>query len=161
MNEEEIIHLLKILEVGLLASVKFLLSPFEAERQGLNFKEAFIITTSGGLIGIVLFTYIGQAISYAWKRTISFFTKKNKQNKKFTWMNKFVVKIKQKFGLMGLVFATPIILSIPIGCFVIQHFYKNKIKNLSLLFVALLLWSILLNSAAHFLKLSQYLHIGK
>ena len=73
--DENVIHLLKILEILLLSGIKFLLAPFEAERQGFNFKEAFFITTSGGFIGVIAFTFIGEIIAYTWRKTILFFEK--------------------------------------------------------------------------------------
>ena len=66
MNDD-VIHLLKILEVVLIASVKFAIAPFEAERYGFNFKEAFLITTTGGTIGIILFSLIGEVIAFGWR----------------------------------------------------------------------------------------------
>jgi|CXWL01.1.fsa_nt_gi hypothetical protein len=164
MSEEEIIYLLKILEVALIASVKFLLAPFEAERYGFNFRDSFIITTSGGLAGIIAFTFIGDAIKYGWKKIKNLFKRKSKRDgepkKKFTRGNKLIVKIKMKYGLIGLVITTPSIISIPVGTIVINHFYKKKLRNISLLILSLLIWSILLNGLAQYLKLSQYLHVN-
>src|SRR5687768_11697339 len=104
MDNEDAILLLKIIEVGLLASVKFLLSPFEAERQGFNFSDSFLITTSGGIIGILTFTLIGDVLVYGWKKFIGLFNSQahKKPKRKFTWTSKFIVRIKMKFGLWGL-----------------------------------------------------------
>jgi len=165
MSEEEVIYLLKILEVGLLASVKFLLAPFEAERYGFNFRDAFLITTTGGITGIIAFTFIGHGIAYGWKKIKEIFKKKTtslpEPTKKFTRTNKFIVKIKMNFGLWGLVITTPSMISIPVGAIVINHFYRKKIRNVMLLILSLLAWSILLNGLAQYLSLSQYLHLPK
>ena len=160
MNED-VIHILKILEVGLIASIKFLIAPFEAERYGFNFKESFIITTMGGIVGIILFSLVGEVIAYSWRKVIVFFKKplrvEDKPKRKFTWMRKFIIRTKIKFGLAGLIITTPSIISIPIGSFVVHRFYRKKGRNMLLLIGSLIFWSLLLNGAAQYLKLSQYI----
>ena len=165
MHEADVLYLLKILEVAFIASVKFLLAPFEAERYGFNFKEAFAITTAGGIAGIVAFTFIGDAIAYGWKKIKGLFKKKPaaeiKIKRKFTGSNKLIVRIKMRFGLIGLAIITPSIISIPVGTFVTHRFYKKKMRNVLLLTASLLIWSLVLNGLAQYLKLSQYLHLPK
>lgn len=160
MNDD-VLHLLKIIEVALIASVKFAVAPFEAERYGFNFKESFLITTTGGAIGIILFSLIGEVIAYGWKKTILFFEKPlhihEKPKKKFTWFKKFIIRTKMRFGLFGLILATPSVISIPIGVFVIHRIYKNKFRNVLLLILSLIFWSLLLNGIAQYLNLSQYI----
>ncbi|MFI5163883.1 MAG: hypothetical protein ACHQHP_01405 [Bacteroidia bacterium] len=161
MNED-VIHLLKILEVALIASIKFLIAPFEAERYGFNFKDSFLITTSGGITGILIFSLVGEVIAYGWKKFKYFFQKhlqsESKPKNKFTWTRKFIIQTKIKFGLAGLIITTPSIISIPIGSFVIHRFYKKKKgRNILLLIISLIFWSLILNGVAQYLKLSQYL----
>ena len=160
MNED-VIYLLKILEVGVIASIKFAIAPFEAERYGFNFKEAFLITTTGGITGILVFFLVGEVIAYGWRKMIRFFEKplhkENKPRKKFTWGRKFIIRTKLRFGLMGLVITTPVVISIPIGTIVIHRFYRKKIRNILLLVISLICWSLLLNGIAQYMKLSQYL----
>lgn len=161
MSEEEIIYFLKILEVLLIASVKLVLAPFEAERYGFNFRDAFLITTSGGLTGILAFTFIGQGIAYGWKKIKGLFQSKEKilgkTRKKFTISNKMTVRIKMRFGLVGVALITPSLISIPVGTLVINHLYKKKLKNIITLTLSVVFWSMILNTVAQYLKLSQYL----
>jgi hypothetical protein len=163
MNEENVFYLLKVLEIGLIASLKFLIAPFEAERYGFNFRESFLITTTGGIIGIFVFSLLGEIIAFGWKKLINFFKrplgKEEKKPKKFTSAKKIAVRIKMKFGLIGLVLITPAIISIPIGTFVIHRFYRKMIRNILLLILSLIMWSFILNGIAQYLKLSQYLHL--
>lgn len=159
--DENVIYYLKVLEVGLIASVKFLIAPFEAERQGFNFYQSFIITTSGGIIGIIAFTFIGDLIAYGWIKLLGLFRKPVQDGvpakRKFTLRNKFIVRAKMKFGLLGLVITTPSIISIPIGTFVTHRFYKRKYRNVMLIIISLIIWSLALNGIAQYLSLSQYL----
>jgi hypothetical protein len=168
MDQSDVIYLLKIAEIGLIASLKFLIAPFEAERYGFNFRDSFLITTSGGITGIIIFSILGELIAYSWKKWLYFFRgilQKNRvqgngtEEKKFTWAKKFAVRIKKRFGLTGLVFITPSIISIPIGTFVIHRFYRKKIRNIFFLTISLIIWSLILNGLAQYLKLSQYLQL--
>ena len=161
MSEDEVLYLLKILEVALIASLKFALSPFEAERYGFNFRESFLITTGGGLAGIVAFTFIGKALSFGWKKLKGFFRKRTAEQTapkpKFTRSNKLIVRIKMRYGLIGLALTAPSLISIPIGTVVINHFYRKKWKNILALSLSLLFWSLIFNWLAQYWKLSQYL----
>lgn len=160
MNDD-VIHLVKILEVALIAGVKFAFAPFEAERQGFDFKEAFLITTTGGIFGILIFFLMGEVIAFGWRKMVRRFEKpmhlKKKPVKKFTWMKKFIVRTKMKFGLAGLVMVTPSIISIPIGSLVIHKLYRNRTKSILLLILSLICWSLLINTIAQRIALSQYI----
>ncbi|HET6992950.1 MAG TPA: hypothetical protein VFJ43_16580 [Bacteroidia bacterium] len=171
MNEIDIAQWLKVLEVGLIASVKFLFAPFEAERYNFSFGQSFTITTIGGLVGIFAFYYAGTKISLWWRHSValvkSIFIRKpvavieSKPRKIFTRRRRFVIGIKMRFGLWGIAFITPSIISIPIGTIVAANFYKKKKGVLLYLIVSLILWSLVLNGIAQVLKLSQYIVIPK
>lgn len=158
--DDQVIYFLRVLEIIIIAGIKFAIAPFEAERSGFNFQTAFIITTVGGIIGIFIFYFIGEVIAFGWKKFLRYMNplkQKDKPKKKFTWMRKFTVRTKMKFGLAGLIITTPAILSIPIGTLVIHRFYRKKWKNISLLCLSLIIWSLIINALAQYLKLSQYL----
>jgi hypothetical protein len=167
VNTEEVTHWLKIAEVALISSVKFLFAPFEAERQGMAFGEAFLITTAGGVIGILVFYFAGALIAAWWghivARVKSFFTRRpisdfEGENKRiFTRGNKRIIKIKKKFGLAGIAFVTPCLISIPIGTLVAVTFYRKRKPVLLYLMISLVLWSLLLNYIAQLIALSQYM----
>ena len=163
MHQEDIIYLLKILEVGCWAAIKFVVAPFEAERYGFNFRQAFLITTTGGIAGIIAFTFIGDAIAFGWKKIKGIFKKKKAgeaaPKRIFTRNNKFVVRMKMKYGLIGIIITTPTVISIPIGTLMTHRFYRRKFRNVLLLSLSLIIWSLILNGVAQYLKRSQYLHI--
>ncbi|MCI0446804.1 hypothetical protein L0152_26840, partial [bacterium] len=49
------------------------------------------------------------------------------------------------FGLAGVAFITPCIISIPVGSIIAANLYKNKARVLAYLFGSLVLWSLILN----------------
>lgn len=156
--DEKWLHLLEILEIVVIASIKFAVAPFIAEAQGFNFSESFVVTITGGIGGILCFTFIGDIIIYGWKRLISFFKKPSSSSKKkFTWTKKLIVRTRMKFGIAGIALITPSIISIPLGTFVIHRFYRKKWKNIFFLTGAVIFWGVVLNLAAQYLKVSKFI----
>lgn len=54
-----------------------------------------------------------------------------------------MIKIKQRFGLVGIAFITPII-SQPIGAFFAEKFFKDKKKIILYLSVSVIFWALTL-----------------
>ncbi len=159
----------KIVSLALIASVKFLFSPFIAESPpySLDFLPAFIITTSGGFAGIFVFTYFSNYIFSHWSRIKFYFRRiymskekalhrMHKTGKRFSRTSRFIVWIKKRFGIAGVAFVTPCIVSIPIGCTAAVGLFRNRKKVLLYTSVSLLFWSLVLNVLAHFFGFSKY-----
>jgi hypothetical protein len=157
----------KCLEVALIASVKFLLAPFEAERQGFTMIQSLIITTSGGLVGITAFLFAGDYIFAGWRHlkamVLALFSKKNtaqierKMPKKIKPEGKVIQFVRTRFGLIGIAFVTPCIISIPVGTLVAAGLYRSKLKIFLYSAFFLVFWSLLLNFVAQYMELSRYL----
>ena len=98
--------------------------------------EGSIANVLGGIIGIVLFTYMGGYMQ-------DYFVKKYPQyfKRRFSPMNRFLVKVKQKFGLGGIAVITPVLLSIPIGVLVALTLTHNKKKIMISMLISTLFWS--------------------
>ena len=100
---------------------------------GLGYSIANII---GGIIGIVLFTYLGGIMqSYCIKHYPHIF------GKKFTKTNRFLVKVKHRFGLGGIAAITPVLLSIPVGVLFALSITQDKKKILMAMMMSILFWS--------------------
>ncbi len=93
----------------------------------------------GGTIGIVVFTYLGTFIQ-------TWFVKHFPQyfGKKFTRTNRFLVSVKQKFGLGGIAAFTPIVLSIPVGVLFALALTQDKKKIMFSMIVSMLFWATVL-----------------
>lgn len=105
---------------------------------GYSLLEVIIFSAIGGIGGMTVFMLLTSTIK-TWYRII--FPKKAKR--KFTKMNRFIVKVRQRFGLIGLAFITPPILSIPLGTIVAASIYRNKRQVYLFLAVSILFWSCL------------------
>src|SRR5687768_5835739 len=93
----------------------------------------------GGIIGIVVFTYLGGVIQdYLVKKYPYRF------GRKFTSSNRFLVKVKKRFGLGGIAVLTPIALSIPVGVLFALALTHDKKKIMVSMIISLLFWATIL-----------------
>ncbi len=133
----------EIISVFLLSTVKFVLGSVPlALGLGFPFLKSFLVTSAGGILGVFIFVNSSQFILNRLEK------RKREKNvirpfkRKFTRTNKIIVHAKRRFGLVGIAFLTPLLLSIPIGSFVALRYFKNKQRVLIYLFGSVLFWSI-------------------
>ena len=153
------IAVFKIIQVFLLATVKYVLTfPF-ALLIGLNFEQTLVAVTLGGIAGFFFFYYFsGFAIkrfhhvktflrrhaphSVRIKyRQLLFWRMKLTGEKIFTKRNRFIAKFRAKYGLAGIIIASPIILSLPIGAFLLNKYYPKHKFALHYMVLSILSWS--------------------
>lgn len=128
----------------LFATLKFAVAvPFFILQEKLDFWEALLFGVSSGIFGIFLFMYLSSKfiIALAWMRN-KLGLKPKKKKRVFTKKNRIIVKIKSKYGLAGIAFLSPIAISLPVGCFLGVHFYKNKRKVFIYMLGGVILWSL-------------------
>ena len=138
--------LLEIMSVFFLSTVKFVLGgvPLALVYEFSVFK-AVTVTSLGGFTGTVFFVFTSDKIIAFLKKRKALKLIKNPdlpRKKVFTRTNKIIIIVKQRFGLAGISLLTPLLLSIPIGCFLAVRYFKNKQRILIFMFVSLLLWSV-------------------
>lgn len=142
--------LLEIISVFLMSTVKFVFGGVPlALGLGFSFFEAVTVTSLGGFVGVTFFVAMSdKLIAYLKKRK----ARKKIENpnqipkKAFTRTNKIIIIAKQRFGLAGISLLTPLLLSIPIGCFLAVRYFKDKQRILIYMFCAILFWSISISS---------------
>ena len=108
---------------------------------GFNYLEVAILTALGGTIGLIFFIHLSHLLKWIFKTLIPVNSRANNQKRIFTKRNRFVVRIKQKWGLLGIAFLTPPLLSIPIGTTIAASLYKDKRQVFVTLLSAVLFWS--------------------
>lgn len=108
-----------------------------------NFPRVILVSCAGGIAGNILFTYLSAGI-LKWRH--NFRARRNKIHSKkiFTKFNRKVIKIKQRFGLAGIAFITPMFLSTPVGAFLAERFFKDKRKIILYLSASTILWAFIL-----------------
>jgi len=164
---------IKILLVILLSSVKFVAGPpfaYFDDRYDFTFFETVLYCVVGGMLGVGVFTFfsieiqlIVTWIKHQWAKAFSKpqifskpnateenleinyeFVKADKKKKVFSPQSRKFVRIWRKYGLMGVAFLTPVIISIPIGTIIANAFEDNKKRIFLYMVFSILFWSLLL-----------------
>lgn len=105
-----------------------------------NFVKVMLVACSGGIAGNIIFTYLSASL-LKWMHYYR--EKRNIQKKSFTRSTRRMIRIKQRFGLAGIAFITPII-SQPIGAFFAEKFFKDKRRVIVYLSVSVIFWAVAL-----------------
>lgn len=139
-------YLLEILGIFLLSAVKFGIAGVPAAVfAGFSFFKTVTVTTTGGIVGTVFFTFLSKwFIDFYHRMKEKIFGKKVKKKKVFTRTNRLIVTVKMKFGLLGLSILTPSLLSFPLGVFLAVRYYHNKQKIITYMSISTFLWSVIL-----------------
>lgn len=161
------ITLFKIIQIFLVSSIKFVFAPALSFGIGLNYFETILVTTIGGVTGVLFFYYLSRLLillfykkiqpiashSYLLRKTINSLSfikrmipKRLKKRRNFTKKNRFLVKVRQRYGLYGIVILTPILLSIPIGSFLASKYYSQRKNILLYLSLSVFVWSCIMSS---------------
>jgi hypothetical protein len=143
--------MIEIIIAILLASVKYALTfPLAVYEFKFTFFETVLWLNVGGILGVYFFAYLWDWAIRLWEkyfgnrlRSLKSAYKSKKDKKVYTIRNRRIIRIKQRYGLKGIVITTPILLSIPIGVFLLVRYYRqNKFKFLYLI-ASNIIWSII------------------
>jgi len=153
------IGILKMIEVFLLATVKYAFTfPF-ALLIGLNFAQTLIAVTLGGIVGFYFFyhfsgyainrihhvkTFLRKHLPLSFRikyRQLMIWRMKITGERVFTKRNRFIVNFRRKFGLPGIIVLSPVVLSLPIGAFLLNKYYPKHKFVLSYMVLSILSWT--------------------
>lgn len=104
-----------------------------------SYIEVMLYTALGGAMGILFFMYFARGTK---KLYLYYLKKRGITPRKFTRMNRFIVRVKQRFGLIGIAFITPPIMSVPLGAIVAATIYKDKRRVFIFLLGGVIFWSV-------------------
>lgn len=154
----------KIILIILLSSVKFAAGPpfaYYDQRYDFTFFETVIYSLIGGMLGVWIFTFFSLEIQFgidwvkkkfrkAWSKN-PFGKPSVNQNegariKIFSNKSRRFVKLWRKYGMFGVAFITPVIISIPVGTVILNLFEDNKQKIFIYMFFSILFWAVLMTS---------------
>jgi hypothetical protein len=112
---------------------------------GFNFFETFIICSLGGITGSFIFSYLIDAVLKLFNSLLlKFFPERNKNKKKFTKVNRFIIATKKKFGIIGVSIISPLFLSIPLGVFLCLKFFGDRKKIFLWMSIFVMFWTTVL-----------------
>ena len=137
----------KIFGLILFGMVKFLFTPPAIVALGYTFWETIIISLISGWLGVLVFYYVGSAI-FAW---IAEFRSTNTRKKKFNKRNRFVIWLKNSFGIKGVSVIIGVG-SIPLVCLIAAKYYRDDKKTIYYLLFAVLIWAFGLTGLSFLFK---------
>ena len=156
------IQVFKLIQVVILSGIKFIFAPFISIGYGFNYFQTVLFTAVGGILGILFFYFFSKWIIIQYSKycpiVFSYFTgEKVEQAKKilncdqppkkrFTRKNKIIINLRNKYGFLGIILLTPVLLSIPIGAFLAQKYYSKRSNVLFYLSISVVLWSFFISS---------------
>ena len=141
------------------------------QKYDFSFFESVVYPIIGGMLGVFIFSYFNDQVELAWywfknkiKRAIkkrelfseptldvnstmevhySYVEKTSTHDKKiFTPRNRRIVNLWRNFGLFGIAFLTPVLISIPIGTIFASRLIHNKKKIFLYMFISITFWSV-------------------
>jgi len=140
--------MINILLTILFSSVKFAMTfPVAVMQFEFSFFETLLWTNVGGILGIYFFAFLSDKLIAWWNRNFRKSGTKgspdaSSDKKIFTKRNRRIISLKQKYGLLGIALSTPIVLSIPLGTFLVVRYYRSSQTKFLYLIASNLAWSI-------------------
>jgi hypothetical protein len=135
-------EILITLSVYLSTLIKFIFGPIGGKAAGLHIITTMVITVTGMMTVVLAFTYFGEFIR---ERIINRFRRK-KTVYEPTRKSGFL----KKYGLAGIAFLTPILLTPIGGTLLAVGLSSNREKIILYMLISACLWSIILTSAVYF-----------
>jgi len=132
----------------LLSTVKFAVATLPIAVRFL-YPQALAISILGGIAGVAFFLFLWDKILRIWH--VYIYRSSKEKIFKITKKKRRIIKLKNMYGYWGIVILTPLIISIPIGVFLlIQYFRNHKYKFLHLS-LSVSFWGLVLVSFFKFL----------
>lgn len=139
---------LKYISVITIASLKFMGGPITGVSLKLGWLETAICTIVGMMLTVALVTLLGEFI-----QSVDFgFSTDKKKKSPFNRRNRWAIKIRQRLGLWGLAFLTPVLFTPPFGAALAVAFRYSKQEIFFKMFVSALVWAALQVYFFYYLK---------
>lgn len=140
-------ELLKILSVFITCALVFgkIGMPAAVLLFKFNFMKVFLVSSAGGITGVVVFTYLSASF-LKWYHQLRVKNGRIHRKRIFTKFNRRVIMVKQRFGLVGIALITPPLLSPPLGAFLAERFFRDKRKVIVYLSISTMIWSVAIYS---------------
>ncbi len=118
----------------------------------LSFFEVFLTTFTGSIVSMALFYFTSEFLMEraAKKRHCAYIKAKSegvefKRKKAFTKLNKLMVRVKVKFGIVAFTFIVPLIFSIPLGSIICAKFYGHHKKTYPLMVLNMAIYGLIMS----------------
>lgn len=129
-------YILQFLGIYFICLFKFIGGPVLGSAANYSVLEIVIVTTSGMMTSVLLFTYLGEWIKHQWHIKIK------KRGKTFSPKTRRMITIWQKFGPSGVAALTPLILTPIGGTILLTSFGVKKRKIFLYMLISAVLWAL-------------------
>lgn len=134
--------LLELFSFAFMATIKFaVLVPLYIVKEELPFWQGFLFGLVSGITGVLFFMYLSTGILIFWKAIVRKLWPTRKSKPTFSKRNRNLIGLKSKFGLWGIAFLSPLLLSLPLGCFLAVRYYKNRWRVFWTMSLGVAFWS--------------------
>lgn len=154
---------LKLIHVYLLASVKYFLTFPYALLIGLNYAQTIAVVLIGGISGFSFYYYLSGFLIrfyHQYRQRIlcvasTFFRvdlcrwhvrKIARKSPSFNKRSRALVRLKTRYGFWGIIIMTPVLLSIPVGAFLLNRYYPKQKNILAYMMISLVGWALVFSS---------------
>ena len=136
---------LRAIPVFLFSMIKFILGPTLGFAARLHFLTTVFVTIAGMMSMVLVFTYAGE-----WMRD-KVLSRFFKDRKRFTKRNRKFVSIWKKYGMTGVAFLTPLILTPIGGTLLAVSSGSPKEKIIFYMFVSAAAWALIFTGIIYFI----------
>lgn len=150
-------ELLSALTVVVTAMVKFLFAGLVSYGLGHSFAETLVYMAIGAVAGMMLFYFMGKGL-LEWfrhryvRRSKARAAKGLPPKPVFTRTNRLIVRVKHRYGIIGLAAFAPPTLSIPITALLAAKYFRHDRRTVPTLLASVLLWSVILSLGWAFIR---------
>ena len=143
--------IIKSIEVLIISSVKFIFAAPLSFINGFSFLQTFLITATGGVIGVLFFYHLGGWFFNKLKQlNIRFQFKKPTELSTDKIKSSLSEKIIKRWGLLGLIVLTPVLFSIPLGSMIANKYYSKTRRVAFYLTLSVICWSFVFATFCNF-----------
>lgn len=128
-------YIVTFLGIYIMALFKFISGPVLGYWAGYSLLEIMLVTVSGMMSSVFIFTFLGQWLKSQWDKRIK------SKRVVFSKRNRRIVKIWQKSGAAGVAFLTPLLLSPIGGTLVMTAFGVDRRTIISYMLMSSIWWS--------------------
>ncbi|MBK8341737.1 MAG: hypothetical protein IPK99_17970 [Flavobacteriales bacterium] len=143
---------LSVIGMGVL---KFFFAALLSYQLGFGYLETVLLVALGGIAGMVVFYLTGTRVlewfRLRYLRRVARAQELGQRPKRiFTRTNRWIVRVKHGYGLVGLAGIAPPILSVPITALLAAKYFRHDRRTLPFLIASVVLWSFLLSAGWRF-----------
>lgn len=150
MNLEELplLPFLSFMGLLLMSGFKYSVAAFIAITTYKNPLVGFFVTSIGGILSCYVWIFLGKSLQRKYKLIRDWYHLKRgrlaPRAKRFNRKNRIIVKIRRSYGLWMIALISPVLISLPVGCFISVGIESNPYRIWAFMSVSIILWGFAL-----------------